>query len=274
MASLTDPNDLQSDQYRSADNLNTRIALHERFSVNPQGWFAWLWNTLAELPAQARVLELGSGSGALWMACPERIPAGWSITISDFSPGMLDAAWRNLVTLGRGFQFEQIDAQAIPYPAESFDIVIANFMLYHVPDRPRALAEIWRVLRAGGQLVAATAGINHLKEMDDWFARLDPTGEMAAFRNPFTLENGLEQLQPFFSPIEIRRYPDSLRITAIPPLMAYLRSTFRAGEAPEAVFAQLEQELTAELQAQGAIHITKDSGLFLARKEQTNRQDG
>lgn len=267
MPKFTDSNYLQNDQYRSADNLNARIALHERFSVNPQGWFPWLWNTLAELPAQAKVLELGSGSGALWKACPQRIPAEWSITISDFSAGMVDAAWRNLVTLGRGFRFEQIDAQAIPYPDETFDIVIANFMLYHVPDRPRALAEIQRVLKPGGHLVAATAGANHLKEMNDWFARLDPTGEMAAFRNPFTLENGTEQLQPFFSPIEIRRYPDSLRITELPPLMAYLRSTSSYGSAAEALFTQLEQELTAELQAKGAIHITKDSGLFLARKK-------
>lgn len=266
MTQFTDPNYLQNDQYGSADNLNARIALHERFSANPRGWFGWLWDALAELPAQAKALELGCGSGAMWMACPERIPAGWSITVSDFSAGMVDAAWRNLVTLGRGFKFEQIDAQAIPYPGETFDIVIANFMLYHVPDRPRALAEIHRALRPGGHLVAATAGASHLKEMDAWFERLDPTREMAAFRNPFTLENGSEQLKPFFSPIEIRRYPDSLRVTELPPLMAYLRSTSKFGDAPEAAFAQLEDELAAELQAQGAIHITKESGLFLARK--------
>ncbi len=266
MPQFTDPNYLQNDQYRSADNLNARIALHERFSANPQGWFAWVWDTLAELPAEAKVLELGSGSGALWMACPERISARWSITVSDFSAGMVDAAWRNLITLGRGFKFEQIDAQSIPYPDETFDIVLANFMLYHVPDRPKALGEIRRVLKSGGHLVAATAGANHLKEMDDWFARLDPTREMAAFRNLFTLENGLEQLEPFFGPIEIRRYPDRLCITEIPPLMAYLRSTSSYGSSPESIFAQLEQELTVELQAKGEISITKDSGLFLARK--------
>lgn len=266
MPKFTDPNYLQNDQYRNADNLNARISLHERFSTNPQGWFAWLWDTLANLPAQAKVLELGSGTGALWMACPEQIPAGWSITISDFSAGMVDAAWRNLITLGRGFKFEQIDAQAIPYPEGTFDILLANFMLYHVPDRPRALAEIRRVLRPGGHLVAATAGTNHLKEMGDWFARLDPTLETAAFRNLFALENGSEQLEPFFGPIEIRRYPDSLRITEIPPLMAYLRSTSKFGDAPESIFAQLEQELTAELEAKGEIFITKDSGLFLVHK--------
>lgn len=264
MSKFTDQQYLKNDQYRNADNLNARIAIHERFSTNPQGWFPWVWDILAELPAEAKVLELGCGSGALWMACPERIPAGWSVIVSDFSAGMLDSARRNLVALGRGFKFEQIDAQSIPYSDETFDIVIANFMLYHVPDRSKALAEIRRVLKASGTLIAATAGINHLKEMQSWFERLDPTMEMAAFRNPFTLEDGLEQLKPFFGQIETHRYVDGLRITELPPLMAYLRSTSRGGDATESVFAQLEQELAGELQSNGAIYVTKDGGLFVA----------
>jgi ubiquinone/menaquinone biosynthesis C-methylase UbiE len=266
MPKFTDPTYLQTDQYRDAGNLNARIAIHERFSTNPQGWFPWVWDTLSALPAQARVLELGCGAGSLWSSCPERIPAGWSITLSDFSTGMLDSAWRNLVTLGRSFKFEQIDAQSIPYNDETFDIAIANHMLYHVPDRPKALGEIRRVLRPDGHLVATTVGANHLKEMDSWFECLDATMDMAAFRNPFTLENGLEQMQPFFGQIEIRHYVDSLRITEIPPLMAYLKSSIRTGDVPEAALKALEQELDGRLQAEGAILVTKDTGLFLAVK--------
>jgi ubiquinone/menaquinone biosynthesis C-methylase UbiE len=212
------------------------------------------------------VLELGCGSGAIWTACPERIPPGWRVTLSDFSAGMLDSAWRSLVTLGRGFKFEQIDAQAIPYPDETFDIVIANFMLYHVPDRQKALTEIRRALKPGGHLVAATNGMKHLQEMDEWFERL---GLDSFNSRPFTLENGLSQLQQFFGDIQTLRYPDGLRITKLQPLMAYLKSTASYGENPESVFAELEQELAAKLQADGAIEITKDSGLFLARKRET-----
>lgn len=173
MAKFTDPTYLKTDQYRDAGNLNARIAIHERFSTNPQGWFPWVWDILSALPAEAKVLELGCGSGALWSTCPERIPPGWSVTLSDFSAGMLDSAWRSLVTLGRGFKFEQIDAQQIPYPDETFDIVIANHMLYHVPDRPKALSEIRRVMKMNAHLVVATNGEAHLRELGNWLQRLD-----------------------------------------------------------------------------------------------------
>lgn len=274
MPKFTDQTYLKTDQYRDATNLNARIEIHQRFSTNPQGWFPWVWDLLEKLPKQARVLELGCGAGSLWTTCPERIPAGWVLTLSDLSAGMLQAAWRNLVPIGRGIKFEQIDAQSIPYPDETFDIVIANHMLYHVPDRPKALSEIRRVLRnpdplsgkPGGHLVATTVGVNHLKEMNEWFLRLKADMDFSSFTNPFMLENGSEQLQPFFGQVEVRHYTDGLRITEIPPLLAYLKSSIRVGAAPEAAFAQLEQELTTELQSKGAILVTKDSGLFLAAK--------
>lgn len=264
MSQFTNPTYLQNEQYRDSSRLDARIELHKRFSANPQGWFPWLWDVLTQLPTQAQVLELGCGSGAMWMACPERIPPGWRIAISDFSPGMLDSAWRNLVTLGRGFKFEQIDAQSIPYPDKTFDVVIANFMLYHVPDRPKALREICRVLQAGGTLVAATGGANHMQEITGLFRRLHLNEDFPIPENPFTLENGLAQLQPFFGSIETRLYPDHLRITEIPPLIAYLQSSTRFGEQSKAAFEALEKELSVELQDKGAIHISKDSGLFWA----------
>jgi ubiquinone/menaquinone biosynthesis C-methylase UbiE len=264
---FTDPTYLKSDQYRNADNLNARIAIHERFSTNPRGWFPWMWDVLAKLPAEAKVLELGCGSGALWMACPERIPAGWSITISDFSAGMLDSAWRNLVTLGRGLKFEQIDAQAIPYPDETFDIVIANHMLYHVPDRPKALSEIRRVLLPGGYFVATTVGEAHLKELNGWLRRADPDYDVARPTSAFNLGSGAAQLEAFFGQVTMSRYPDTLRVTDVDLLMAYIRSFPKASEFSEATMADLRREMDAEMQAKGEIFVTKDSGLFLARKQ-------
>src|SRR5207249_3059431 len=126
----------------------------------------WVFDRIC-LPAKARVLELGCGPGTLWRENGERIPADWEITLTDFSPGMVQEARHNLRDVPRNFAFALADAQAIPYPSGSFDAVIANHMLYHVPDRERALSEVQRVLQPGGRLYAATCGQTHLRELHD-----------------------------------------------------------------------------------------------------------
>lgn len=266
MSKFTDQNYLKTDQYRDATNLSARVKIHGRFSTNPYGWFRWVFDTLVRLPADSKILELGSGPGLLWKSCIDRIPAGWRITLSDLSPGMLDAAWRNLVVTGRAFQFREIDAQAIPFEDETFDAVIANHMLYHVPDRNKAFAEIRRVLKPGGHVIATTVGENHMKQMMDWYARIHVNKVWESFASPFTLENGREQLRPYFSQVTLSRYEDNLKVTEVQPLMDYIRSGMRMSELSESELATLQLDLEKELQEKGSIFITKDSGLFEAVK--------
>ena len=266
MSRFTDKQYLKTDQYRDSSNLDARAEIHRRFSTNTYGWFNWFFDRLLNLPEDARILELGCGPAYLWKECARRIPAGWNITLSDLSSGMLDAAWRNLVVTGRAFKFEEIDAQSIPYEAETFDAVIANYMLYHVPDRPKAIREIERVLKPGGHLIAATVGGNHLIEMMDWLPDAANDKQRESFAQPFTLENGLGQLEPFFTTVELARYSDSLRVTEVEPIMAYVRSLIRAAELPEEKSQQIRSDLTKKLSAKGEILIRKDAGLFEAVK--------
>jgi len=99
----------------------------------------------------SRILELGCGTGHLWLANQDQISTGWGITFSDFSPAMVKDAQRTLQATGRPFTFSVIDAQALPQEDASCDAFIANNMLYHVPDHRKALSEIRRVLRPGCQ---------------------------------------------------------------------------------------------------------------------------
>lgn len=266
MSKFTDQQYLTTDQYKDASNLDSRLEIHKRFSTNPYGWFNWIFDTLARLPKDANVLELGSGSGALWLNIADRIPANWNITLSDLSQGMLDAAWRNLVVTGRNFKFEQIDAQSIPYNDETFDIVIANHMLHHVPDRLKALAEIKRVLKKGGHLITTTVGEFHMREMNNWLAHASNYKQTSMFSLLFTLENGLDQLKPFFSKIGCSRYDDNLCVTEVEPVMAYIRSAIRSADLSEESLGIIEKELSSILEKEGEILISKDSGLFEAIK--------
>jgi ubiquinone/menaquinone biosynthesis C-methylase UbiE len=266
MSKFTDQQYLKTDQYRDSSNLDVRIVLHQRFSNNSYGWFTWVFDTLLESPDNAKILELGCGHGLLWRENASRIPAGWDVTLSDLSPGMLDAAWRNLVVTGRTFKFKEIDAQAIPYENETFDAVIANHMLYHVPDRPKAIAEIKRVLKPGGHLVATTLGKSHMKEMSDWMKRASTDKRIEPFSLPFSLENGLEQLDPFFAHVKLSRYEDHLQVTELEPIIAYLSSGFQATQVIDAKVEKIRKELQARLATEKSIFIAKDLGLFEAVK--------
>jgi len=263
---------LVNQEYESAFNLQTRILLHDRFSVNPHGWHHWLFDRLA-VPERCRILELGCGDGTLWKRNADRIPDGWHVTLTDLSEGMLHDAkeqLRHLVPADR-FHFASADARSIPYPDASFDAVMANHMLYHVSERHQALREIRRVLRPGGVLYASTMGINHMKEVKDFLAAVhhhyDPGRQ--DFACEFGLENGEEQLRAAgFTDIRIERYPDALRVTDAGPLIDYIRTTPGGRETlTSARLSRLESMLRDIIAREGAIAITKDVGLFVAYRK-------
>jgi ubiquinone/menaquinone biosynthesis C-methylase UbiE len=265
----TESNYLLQQQYKDAGNLNARIALHKRFSTNPYPWTRWVFDQLLELPAGARILEIGAGPGTLWRGNLDRIPAGWDVTLTDFSPGMLAEAQNTLGARGHPFSFAIADAQDIPYPDASFDAVIANHMLYHVPDRPRALAEIRRVLKPEGRLYAATNGARHLIEIEQLLRRAGVHAgwwRMPAATSGFTLENGQEQLVREFPRVELRLHKGALEVTEAEPLVAYVLSTSTRAQMTEARIARLRQVAQDEIATQGAVHISKETGLFVAQR--------
>jgi len=180
MSRATDQNYLRGEQYQDAANLNARIALHQRFGTANIGWHPWVFEQL-DLPTEARVLELGCGPGLLWGQNLERLPPGWQVTLSDFSLGMVEQARRSLAPSGYPFTFGQLDAQALPFVDDSFDAVIANHMLYHVPDRQKTYAEVRRVLKPEGCFYAATMSRDNMKQVADLERLCGFTSDFGAF---------------------------------------------------------------------------------------------
>jgi SAM-dependent methyltransferase len=144
---------LRDEQYRDDSNLRARIELHRRFSTNPEPWHRWVFDRL-RFAAKARILEVGCGPGELWLQNVERIPAGWELTLADLSPGMLEKAREGL---GDRADYRVADVQALPFEDGSFDGAIANHMLYHVSDRPRAFAEIGGTISRRSRRSTSTA---------------------------------------------------------------------------------------------------------------------
>jgi ubiquinone/menaquinone biosynthesis C-methylase UbiE len=257
----TDQCYLRGEQYRDSGNLRARMGLHERFSVNTYGWFRWVFDQL-DLPAGARILELGCGPGRLWLENAGRLGGDHSLALTDYSLGMAREARDVVATATTAMVVAaSVDAQALPFADGSFDLVVANHMLYHVPDRQRAFAEVRRVLRPGGRFCAATNGIRSGQEFNALIAGV-PLTEARPFTDlAFTLEDGAAQLAPHFAEVELRRYEDALVVTEAEPLLAYIRSM---SALPETDDAQLAATVADLLERDGAIRITKDSGMFVA----------
>ncbi len=259
-----------SEQYRDATNLGARISLHQRFSTNKYGWQRWVFEQF-NLPPECRILELGCGSGDLWFENLSCIPNGWEITLSDSSAGMLQQAQQTLSKSHRPFKFEVVDAQSIPLASERFDAVIANHMLYHVPDKARVLEEIHRVLRPGGRFYTSTVGQRHLRELTELAGRFDAAlaswGWEGLSSETFTLENGAAQISQRFTNVTLHRYEDALVITDSAPLIGYMLSgRIKMTSDQRVAFAEfVKQELEF---GGGAFHVTKDSGLFKAIRDE------
>lgn len=265
---MTDKNYLVNDQYRDADNLNARMRLHQLFSVNPNNWHRWVFDHFEDLPADARVLEVGCGPGQLWRENEDRIPPGWQVTLGDLSSGMIDEARAGLAGTEKPFRFEEIDVQDLPFADAAFDAVIANHMLYHVSDRPKALAEIHRVLKPEGTLYAATNGQPDGPTLADWRAKagakVDPERPIGGGAGRFSLKNGGAQLQRVFFRVDLHRYEDALHVREVEPLVDYVQSGSYKLDADE--LQRFREVTAAEIAQHGFLHIAKAGGLFTARK--------
>lgn len=136
-----------------------------------------------------RVLEVGCGQGAM----AERIARDLDCDVVALDQSEHMAS----LTVARGVHAIVGDAQELPFADGEFDVALAAWMLYHVSDVDRALAELARVLRRGGRLVAATNSEEHLRELGEL---LGGTG----LDSSFSAENGEPQLLRHFSAVERR----------------------------------------------------------------------
>lgn len=266
MAGFQDQTYLLQSQYKDEANFSARVNLRRRFGVNKYGWHRWIFDHF-QLDEGSQVLELGCGPGLLWFSNRQRIPASWRIVVSDFSAGMLQAARQRLGE--ERFSFQVVDAQAIPFPDESLDAVIANHMLYHMPDLPRALAEIQRVLKPGGYLYTTTIGQQHMQEMGTLLQQIWPNiprSVLGRIADTFGLENGQAILAPFFADVDLDIYEDAFEISEAEPLIAYMLSGSLRPRVNEAKLSDFRALVEQELATHGTIHMTSASGIFVARK--------
>lgn len=252
-------------QYSTRSNLDVRLKLYRDYAdPDEESMYRWMFGHVNLVPGAA-ILELGCGTGALWAENRDRLCENLRVVLTDSAPAMLEAARSSLP--GTSFEFKSTDAQDIGFDDGSFDVVIANHMLYHVPDRRRALKEIRRVLRPGGRFFGTTNGWTHLIELRSVISRFCPSATVLPPRyvpEAFDIDNGARELDAEFSELKVHRRRGQLRVTEVADLLAYVRSTI----GPDVDFqdAELAEHLTEHVRLLQDFEVTTSVGLLEATR--------
>lgn len=262
---------LKDTQYKDSSNFNARILLHHKFGANKYPWPRWVFDHLRK-EDNLKVLELGCGNGLLWVLNANRVPETWRITVSDFSEGMLNDAKKNIGSAIKQISYEVVDIENIPYETNTHDIILANHMLYHVPDRKKALSEIRRVLKKDGIFYATTMGSDYMEDMRVLIKEYKTGSRGAVTANfvidNFSLQNGEEQLKEYFNDVTLKIYENVLTVNEAKPFVDYMYScTGISGGKPileESDRKALLEFVENEIKKRGSIIIPSDSGIFIS----------
>lgn len=254
-------------QYQNASNISARINLHRLYSQNNQGWFPWILEN-CHLTPRMDILETGCGDGTLWCEAKKRFSLlkTCSIMLTDISEGMLRDA-RRAIGDGDEFSFRECFCEALPFADESFDLVLANHVLFYCNDVAQACREAARVLKPGGRFLCSTYGSDHMKEISRLVSDFDSRIVLSAdcLYERFGRENGAKILAPYFNDVQWRAYKDSLLVPDAEPLILYILSCH--GNQNQYLldhFAEFRGFVKKKTDA--GFFVTKDAGIFCCTK--------
>lgn len=123
--------------------------IYERAMKSQKSIYDYIYKEISAAASAKNVLELATGPG---MIAKHIAPSAKSVTATDFAPKMIETAKKGSVP--ENVSFEVADATNLRYQNDSFDLVVIANALHIIPEPEKALAEIDRVLKANGTLIA------------------------------------------------------------------------------------------------------------------------
>lgn len=251
-------------QYIDSSNLDASVKLQDRFSSNRHGWYKWTFNNI-KLNKKYKVLEIGCGNGALWSKNIDLLDKDINITLTDVCEDMVNNAKKNLSDYSDVFDFEIVDPNNIPFEDESFDLVIANHILFYMKDLDKVLKEIKRVLKVGGHFYSSTIDSNNMKELESLMKGFNSNIKISEEKisSKFGMENGQEILSKHFNQTKRYLYEDKLVINDSKGILEYIYSI--PGNIIELIDTKkkdFEKYIDSNINKNGNIYITNNQVLF------------
>ena len=254
----------KASHYATDANLRARQRLWQHLEPSFD-LFGWVID-LAGVGPGSCVLDVGCGNGTYLQRLSDR---GVSATGCDLSFGMLDPT--------RECALVNADAQLLPFCQDSFDFVLAAHMLYHVPDRRRAVSEMKRVLKSPGPCVVVTNGSAHIESLRQLVESVVqpsmPGWKMVDWATTtFSLDTGGAILEDVFDTVELVRPPvtSTVVITDADVVADYIASVADAYEDQVAedwgdVVEATRQAAQDKIDRHGRITTSGETGAFVCR---------
>ena len=257
--------------YATDRNLRVYEETHAKYCVPQVDLFRWTLDTVSWSGDEV-ILDIGIGRGSHY-SCLMADQPGVSYFALDSSPYLLRNHPCGAELLAQG------DAVKLPFADDSFDVVMANHVLYHMSDIDGCLAEIKRVLKPAGRILAATDSLHTLPELQVLIRRaivlLSQNGAQAAppalHCDAFALENGTRILARHFYAVVRHDLPCQLVFDDVEPAMAYLESmrdlrqhSLPADVSWDDMMLIMRQQMTQLLQLLGKLEINIALGALVA----------
>jgi ubiquinone/menaquinone biosynthesis C-methylase UbiE len=273
---VPDKTKLINESYATDEPLSVRIETHRHYSVPAIDLPTWALDRHT-WRGDETILDIGTGTGQYLAPLRERVPHGQLIA-GDLAWGML----RDLRAKGvpGDTALLNADAEALPLADESCDAIIASYVMFFIPDIPRASAEMHRVLRPGGALLAVTMAHVYMDELrvviNRALAQLGaPIGYETRYgdiSSRFSLESGLPYLAPHFR-MTVHQIESAFVFPEVEPVLAYvassrgvIRDDLPTGRTWDEFIAALRDVIQAELAAHGEFRVSKNAGVLIAVK--------
>ena len=179
---------------------------------------------------------------------------------------MVDAARKALGKHHHQFAFKIIDACRLPFMDNSFQMIIANHMLYHIEDKRQVFSEIDRLLTDGGFTYASTLSTRNLNELIDIISEFNDSllfDNVQTVRS-FNLENGEDVISDYLNVTNSYIYQNDIIIRNTEPLILYLASCYSREQLDVLIshFGDFRSYLESVIRTTGEIRITNKSILF------------
>ena len=259
------------EQYHKQDNLKIRLQTHERFTVPVIHYPAWVLDNL-NWTGEELVIDIGCGAGAY---CKPALARCRTYIATDLSLGMLmQLPDQNIFRIN-------LDASELPFKPGTADVILANHMLYHLPNAEKALNAMKRVLRKGGWLVTTTNSADYMTELGVVINQAGDAFNVAQLEKraqseiswPFTLENGDALLTEYFGYVKLAKLNSQLVFHQAEPVLAYISSSrdHYARHLPTDVrwsdfIERIAVQVNEYIDQQGYFSLNKHNGVFLCQK--------